>query len=128
VRRLDWSPDGNILVTPSGCYYDLQESNNSRSKFIYTVYGFVKHDMTTPAFMLPGIKSYATCVRFNPYIYEKKAIAEDQVLLDLPYRMVFAVATTDQVLVYATDSIAPLAVVGNVHYAPINDLTWHFSN
>lgn len=23
VRRLDWSPDGNILVTPSACYYDL---------------------------------------------------------------------------------------------------------
>ena len=42
--------------------------------------------------------------------------------------MVFAVATTDQVLIYATDSICPLAVIGNVHYAPINDLTWHYSN
>ena len=49
-------------------------------------------------------------------------------MLDLPYRMVFAVATTDQILVYATDSICPLAVIGNVHYAPINDLTWHYSN
>jgi chromatin assembly factor 1 subunit B len=42
--------------------------------------------------------------------------------------MVFAVATTDQILVYATDALMPLAVVGNVHYAPINDLSWHYSN
>ena len=71
VRRLDWSPDGNILITPSACYYDLQ-SSQGKGKFKYTVYGFVKVDMTNPAFMLPGIKTYATCVRFNPYIYEKK--------------------------------------------------------
>jgi chromatin assembly factor 1 subunit B len=84
--------------------------------------------MTNPAFMLPGIKTYATCVRFNPYIYEKKSTSPGQELLDLAYRMVFAVATTDQILIYATDSISPLAVIGNVHYAPINDLTWHYSN
>lgn len=42
--------------------------------------------------------------------------------------MVFAVGTTDQILVYATDQIAPLVVVGNVHYAPINDISWHYSN
>ena len=76
VRRLDWSPDGNILVTPSACYYDLQ-ANNGRSNFTYTVYGFVKADMSSPAFMLPGIKTYATCVRFNPYIYEKKSTAPE---------------------------------------------------
>lgn len=23
VRRLQWSPDGNFLLTPSACYYDL---------------------------------------------------------------------------------------------------------
>ena len=23
VRRLDWSPDGNVLLTPSACFYDL---------------------------------------------------------------------------------------------------------
>jgi hypothetical protein len=51
--------------------------------------------------MLPGLKTYATCVKFNPYLYVKqppkldKSGAEIPALLDLPYRMVFAVATTD---------------------------------
>lgn len=54
--------------------------------------------------MLPGIKTYATCIKFNPYLYHKSAPNADKVpLLDLPYRMVFAVATTDQVVIYATD-------------------------
>ena len=48
-------------------------------------------------------------------------------LFDLPYRIVFAVSTTDQVIIYATDQTLPLAVIGNIHYAPINDMTW-FSN
>jgi chromatin assembly factor 1 subunit B len=34
------------------------------------------------------------------------------------------VATTDQILFYSTDSILPIAIVGNIHYAPINDMTW----
>ena len=55
--------------------------------------------------MLPGMKSYATCVRFNPYLYELPAqqLEGTVPLFELPYRMVFAVATTDQVIVYATD-------------------------
>lgn len=59
--------------------------------------------MSQPAFMLPGLKTYATCVKFNPYLYKKRADSTKVALLDLPYRMVFAVATTDQVIVYATD-------------------------
>ena len=42
----------------------------------------------------------------------------------MPYRVVFAVATTEQVLVYATDQVMPLAILSNIHYASINDLTW----
>ena len=53
--------------------------------------------------MLPGIKTYATCIKFNPYLFVKSNDPSKVPLLDLPYRMVFAVATTDQVLVYSTD-------------------------
>ena len=83
--------------------------------------------MSQPAFMLPGLQTYATCIKFNPYLYKKSENvgAEPRVaLLDLPYRMVFAVATTDQVIIYATDQQTPISIVGNVHYAPINDLAW----
>ena len=84
--------------------------------------------MTQPAFMLPGIKSHATCIKFNPYFYRKKNeeyTPENPPLIELPYRMVFSVATMDQVLIYSTESIYPMAVIGNIHYACINDMAWN---
>lgn len=79
--------------------------------------------------MLPGIKSYATCIKFSPYLYKLKgnATSERPPLLDLPYRMIFAVGTNDQVLIYSTECVYPLAVIGNTHYATINDLAWDSS-
>ena len=105
IRRLAWSPDGNVLLTPSACYYDLSDANASKTNYIYTVYGFIKHQLSQPSLMLPGMKSYATCIKFNPYLFELPSapLANTTPILDLPYRMVFAVATTDQVIVYATD-------------------------
>lgn len=50
--------------------------------------------------MLPGLKTYATCIRFNPILFEKRTILKpdgtpEPGLVDLPYRMIFAVASTD---------------------------------
>lgn len=42
----------------------------------------------------------------------------------LPYRIVYAVATQDAVLVYDTQQQTPLAVVSNLHYATFTDVTW----
>ncbi|KAK2742525.1 hypothetical protein FQN55_007811 [Onygenales sp. PD_40] len=42
----------------------------------------------------------------------------------LPYRIVYAVATQDAVLVYDTQQQTPLCVVSNLHYATFTDLTW----
>ncbi|KAL2809354.1 WD40-repeat-containing domain protein [Aspergillus granulosus] len=42
----------------------------------------------------------------------------------LPYRVVYAVATQDAVLVYDTQQQAPLCVVSNLHFATFTDLTW----
>jgi chromatin assembly factor 1 subunit B len=96
TRRLCWSPDGSILLTPASCYFDLQPK---ATNYTYTVYGFSKHQLSQPIFMLPKLKSYATCIKFSPYLY--KRTAEDG-MLALPYQMIFAVGTVDQVLVYST--------------------------
>ncbi|DAA78134.1 TPA_exp: Uncharacterized protein A8136_5837 [Trichophyton benhamiae CBS 112371] len=42
----------------------------------------------------------------------------------LPYRMVYAVATQDAVLVYDTQQQTPLCVVNNLHFATFTDLSW----
>ncbi|KAL3465460.1 WD40-repeat-containing domain protein [Aspergillus heterothallicus] len=42
----------------------------------------------------------------------------------LPYRVVYAVATQDAVLVYDTQQQAPLCVVSNLHFATFTDLAW----
>ncbi|KAJ5601997.1 hypothetical protein N7510_011531 [Penicillium lagena] len=42
----------------------------------------------------------------------------------LPYRLVYAVATQDAVLVYDTQQQSPLCVVSNLHFATFTDLTW----
>ncbi|KAJ5888284.1 hypothetical protein N7495_008325 [Penicillium taxi] len=42
----------------------------------------------------------------------------------LPYRMVYAVATQDAVLVYDTQQQTPLCIVSNLHFATFTDLTW----
>ena len=76
--------------------------------------------------MLPGMKSHANCIRFCPLLLSLKEISKEdpKPLIDLPYRIAFAVATIDQVLVYTTQSIYPLAVIRNIHYDSINDLSW----
>ncbi|GAA5903071.1 hypothetical protein JCM8208_000444 [Rhodotorula glutinis] len=45
-------------------------------------------------------------------------------MFDLPYRMVYAVATLDSVYLYDTQQAGPIAMFGNLHYAPFTDLTW----
>jgi len=42
----------------------------------------------------------------------------------LPYRVVYAVATQDAVLVYDTQQMHPIIVVSNLHFATFTDLTW----
>lgn len=46
-------------------------------------------------------------------------------VFDLPYRMVYGVATQDAVYVYDTQQKQPLCVVSNLHYATFTDLTWY---
>ena len=76
--------------------------------------------------MLPGIKSHATCIRFSPYLYKLKERQDDDppAMLALPYRMLFAVATIDNILLYQTQSIMPIAILKSIHYDSINDMSW----
>ncbi|GAA94946.1 uncharacterized protein L969DRAFT_53259 [Mixia osmundae IAM 14324] len=45
-------------------------------------------------------------------------------MIDLPYRMVYAVATHDAVLVYDTQQTSPICTFSNLHYSPFSDMSW----
>jgi chromatin assembly factor 1 subunit B len=62
----------------------------------------------------------AICVRFCPKLFQKSKAG----FLDLPYTIIFAIGTHDSVLLYSTESLIPLCVVGNLHYQILNDLSW----
>jgi chromatin assembly factor 1 subunit B len=80
--------------------------------------------------MLPGITTHANVIKFCPYLMKLKEIKEDDPapLINLPYRMVFAVATIEHVLIYTTQSTYPISIVKNLHYDSINDLSWVFNS
>lgn len=44
--------------------------------------------------------------------------------LHLPYRMVFAVASEDSILLYDTQQTLPFGLVANIHYHTLSDLAW----
>ena len=92
---------------------------------------------------LPG-KEYSIAVRFSPIKYklkrrpaaEKKQDIgggqnkrqpweETQTLFALPYRMVYAVATQNSVVLYDTQQEEAWARISQIHYIGLTDLTWY---
>ncbi|XP_071504009.1 chromatin assembly factor 1 subunit B-like [Diadema antillarum] len=45
-------------------------------------------------------------------------------LFDLPYRIVFAVATEDSILLYDTQQNIPIGLISNIHYHQLSDVSW----
>lgn len=124
-RRLTFSPDGSLLLTPLGFYKATtndQEEATTNTIFIYTRAGFKKG----PVCHIPGLKKPATVIRFSPKIYELQSGDDGHTTMPfkLPYRMVFAVATHDSIVIYNTEDMKPMGHVTNLHYSNITDCTW----
>jgi len=66
-------------------------------------------------------------VRFCPTFFELRKSRDGQPLpslVDLPYRMVFAVATLDSVVFYDTQQRDPIALISKYHYSALTDVAW----
>jgi len=94
---------------------------------------------------LPGHKKPAIAVRCNPIKYKLRNYKKDDIdttnssstsnassptkpkvnsFLNLPYRLIYAVATQDSVLIYDTQQTTPLVLLTNLHYATFTDIAW----
>ncbi|XP_077487426.1 chromatin assembly factor 1, p105 subunit isoform X1 [Amblyomma americanum] len=127
-RRLAFSPDGELLVTPCG----IIEQDSGR--VVNTVYIFARSDLSEPAYYLPIGEKPSLVIRFCPLFFKLQTSVADndqssievieEPLISLPYRMVFAVATQKAILLYDTQHSTPFAHISNIHYTRLSDLTW----
>ncbi|OQR79717.1 chromatin assembly factor 1 subunit B-like, partial [Tropilaelaps mercedesae] len=118
-RRPDFSPDGEFLVAPSG----VIEKEGTITNCVYV---FHRSDLAKPVAMIPTNKQVTTAVRFSGKFYKLRNASGGFVAL--PYRMVFAVATINTILVCDTESFTPFAMIADAHYARISDLAWSPDN
>lgn len=128
-RRLTFSPDGTLLLTPLGIYKNDDTGDDKEgpdSTCLNTVYIYIRSGLNKPPVChLPGLPKPAVAISFNPVIFEASATS-DLSVFNLPYKMVFAVATQDSVFVYDTQSLRPIGSLTNLHYLTITDLCWDF--
>ncbi len=190
-RRLTFTPDGSLLLTPSG-QYQTQHQNDKDAKPTYevinTVYIYTRGGINKPPIAhLPGHKKPSVVVKCSPIFYTLRqsppstkhitidTSSSEEPLPSLPdpvakpspatsvmdpppppstaasdttsgsksgnvetdastpgpkpafslaYRMVYAVATQDAVLLYDTQQKTPICVVSNLHCATFTDLAW----
>ncbi|XP_058066704.1 chromatin assembly factor 1 subunit B [Anopheles bellator] len=119
-RRLSFSPDGNLIVTPSGV-----AEIEGLAKPLNTTYIYTRNSLRQPAITLPSPDQYTVAVRFCPVFFQHWTHTEaKQPIIPLPYRMVFAVATKSSVYLYDTQQTAPFALISNIHYTRLTDMAW----
>ncbi|KAJ3489904.1 hypothetical protein NLG97_g5895 [Lecanicillium saksenae] len=190
-RRLTFTPDGSLLLTPSGQYQNQHQADKDAKptyEVINTVYIYTRGGINKPPVAhLPGHKKPSVVVKCSPLFYTLRttapqtkhitidtSCAEEDIpslpeplsrpsspgpvmepppppaavadvtstpakpasveagaatpgpkpAFSLPYRMVYAVATQDSVLLYDTQQKTPICVVSNLHCATFTDLAW----
>lgn len=132
-RRLTFSPDGLVLFTPCGLIELNQETpatdeqpvvKNSRK--VNATFAFSRYGMFARPFLYyPSADKYSIAVRCCPVKFELRPPPSPQSFYDIPYRIVFAVATQNAVLLYDTQQQEPFARIARIHYTRLTDLAWY---
>lgn len=120
-RRLSFTPDGKLLLTPAGVTdYD------GCTQPLHATYVFSRYGFRQPAIVLPCPEQYTVAVRCSPLLYRLRSHNPDKnpPVVPLPYRMIFAVATKSSVYFYDTQQKQPFALISNIHYTRLTDITW----
>uniref|UniRef100_A0A2K5NZQ5 Chromatin assembly factor 1 subunit B n=1 Tax=Cercocebus atys TaxID=9531 RepID=A0A2K5NZQ5_CERAT len=107
-RRLSFTPDGSLLLTPAGCV-------ESGENVMNTIFFFFRKNLKRYAVKEILVSVVLLCLCPRPPGVE---------LMTLPYRLVFAVASEDSVLLYDTQQSFPFGYVSNIHYHTLSDISW----
>lgn len=79
----------------------------------------------SPLVVIPSPDHFTIAVRCCPQVFELRPHSDDHPpLIDLPYRIVFAVASKSSIYLYDTQQKIPFGCISNIHYARLTDITW----
>ncbi|KAI8645461.1 WD40-repeat-containing domain protein [Parasitella parasitica] len=112
-RRLSFSPDGALLITPAGLNKPLLNC-----AYIYPRNTMLKH----PVAFIGNHPKPSIAIRWCPMLLQKRKDVSSA--FALPYRMLYATATQDSVYIYDTQQCRPICAISGMHFAPITDLAW----
>ncbi|XP_054258509.1 chromatin assembly factor 1 subunit B [Macrosteles quadrilineatus] len=116
-RRLTFTPDGQLLIVPSGLVEELDK------KSTHCTILFHRNCLQKPIAFLPSLSQYSVAVSCCPVFFTLRQM-DFAPLFQLPYRIVIAVATQSNVMLYDTQHAAPFALITNIHYTRLTDLSW----
>lgn len=116
-RRLTWSIDGSLLLTPSAMF---QQSPTAPVE--NAVYVFVRNRFQEPIAILGGSSKPTISVRCCPVLFS--LLPSRPAWAPLRYRMIFAVASKDEILFYDTQHTSAIARVAHLHFASLSDISW----
>jgi hypothetical protein len=57
-------------------------------------------------------------------VSQSKKFGHDRSISDLPYRMIFGIASHNEVVFYDTESRYPFAYASKIHYTTLTDFSW----
>ncbi|KAJ9103190.1 hypothetical protein QFC21_002613 [Naganishia friedmannii] len=178
-RRLTFSPDGGLLLTPAGQIEEPhwppmsttseddstipKPKTNAAEGSKSTVYIYSRANFARPPIAhLPGHKTTTVAIKFSPIFYDLRPMTDStpvppkKIILDkknpspihvsiemppppvpssqtsstptsmfaLPYRLMYAVASQDSVLLYDTQQAGPIAIFKGLHYSAFTDVSW----
>lgn len=119
-RRPCFSPCGSMFFSPAGQFL----SKKTERQMIKTTYMHLRNQWDRPAFHYPGYGEASLVVKCCPVLFQRAKRDGVDNIPGLDYRIVFAIATIDEVLIYDTQCYYPIMIVKNIHYATITDLAW----
>lgn len=129
-RRLSFSPDGALLITPAGLNKLVDSTNTSISEmdengdelsncsYIYPRNTVLKY----PIGFIGNYPKPSIAIRWCPMLFQKRR--NNNCAFALPYRMIYATASQDSVYIYDTQQSRPICAISGMHFAPITDLAW----
>ncbi|KAL1525958.1 hypothetical protein AB1Y20_020784 [Prymnesium parvum] len=137
-RRPSWSPDGSFVILPCGQIVELPACPTDSSTAVETLkekdgnakptsFVLSRYSLGAPCAHLPGPTKPVIATRCCPRLFELVAEGEEAAMagwMDLPYRVVWAVATIDAVIMYDSQHQEPLLAASNIHLAAISDIAW----